>query len=180
MVADPVECLGAQVEREKYDVGTPDGMIEAIGEVRGEGILAGVTAGPVSAIVPEGDRLGECLVEMQLPGDRHGHLRDLEGMGQAGAGVIVREDEYLGLAGEAAKRGSSVEDAIPVALETCPNGIGRLGDGPVATTDGSGGARGEEQGLERFPLGSHEGLGYPDGRSGVSVGVTRRCGGVWS
>jgi hypothetical protein len=178
MVSNSVESFGAEIEWGQNDIGAPNGMVEAVGEIRGEGILAGMTAGPVAAIVPESDCLGERLVEMQLSGDGYGDLCDLEGMGQSGSSVIVREDEDLGLSGETAKRSRPVEDAISVALETCPNWIGWLGDGPVAAFDGSRGARSEKYGLKRFSFRSHERLGCPNGRPGVSVGVTSRCGGV--
>ena len=59
VVADAVERLGAQVERGQHDVGAPHGVVVALGEVGGEGVLAGVAAGTVAAVVAEGDGLGE-------------------------------------------------------------------------------------------------------------------------
>jgi hypothetical protein len=48
--------------------------------------------------------------------DRHGHLGDLEGVGEAGALVVVGEHEHLRLAGQAPER-RAVHDAVAVALE---------------------------------------------------------------
>ena len=65
VVADAVERLGAQVERQQRDVGAPHGVVEAAVDVRREGVLAGVTTRAVAAVVPERDRLGERDVEAE-------------------------------------------------------------------------------------------------------------------
>ena len=46
------------------------------------------------------------------------------------------------------RNGGGVEDAVPVALEAGPLGIGLLGPGPVAGTSGAGRARRQRDGLQ--------------------------------
>ena len=104
VVADAVERLGAQVERAQRDVGAPRGVVVAAVDVRRQGVLAGVAARPVAAVVAEGDGLGQGDVEPEHAGDGRGDLGDLEGVGEAGALVVVGEHEHLGLAGQAAER----------------------------------------------------------------------------
>src|ERR1700730_13879960 len=62
------------------------------------------------AVMPHGDRLGQRDVEPQGTGDARRDLRDLEGVGQAGPLMVVREDEDLGLTRQPAERGG-VQDA---------------------------------------------------------------------
>jgi hypothetical protein len=130
VVADAVEGLDAQVERGECDVGTPLGVVEPTLDVDAERILAGVAAGPVPAVVTEGDRLGERYVQPEGAGDRAGHLGDLESMGETGSLVVVREDEDLRLAGQPPE-GGRVQDAVAVALEAGAPGVGRFLDRPV-------------------------------------------------
>ena len=73
------------------------------GHVGVERVLAGVAARAVPAVVAEGDGLGEGHVEPAGPGDAGGDLGHLEGVGEAGALVVLGEDEDLGLAGQAAE-----------------------------------------------------------------------------
>lgn len=87
------------------------------------------------------DRLGQRHVEAEGGGHGHSNLGHFEGMGQAGALMIVREDEHLGLSSQAAE-GGGMENAVPVALEAGALGVGPLLSSPVAGTLGSGGARG--------------------------------------
>ena len=82
-------------------------------------------AGTVAAVVRQRDRLGERDVEAQGTGDRRGHLRHLERMGQAGALVVVGEHEDLRLPGEAPE-GAGVQDPVAVALEAGAERVGRL------------------------------------------------------
>jgi hypothetical protein len=51
--------------------------------------LAGMAEGRMAEVVGERQRLGQVLVEAEGAGERAGDLRDLEGMGQAGAVVIA-------------------------------------------------------------------------------------------
>ena len=125
VIADAVEGLGAEVQGREGDVGTPDGMVEALVEEGRQGLLAGVAAGAVTAVVAERDGLGQGHVEPVGAGDAGGDLGDLEGVGEAGAQVIGGKDEDLRLAGQAAK-GGGVEDPIAIALETGAVGVGRL------------------------------------------------------
>ena len=116
VVADAVQRLGAQVERRQDHVGAPHRVVVPLGHVGAQRVLAGVPARAVAAVVAEGDGLGERDVEPERGGDAAGHLGHLEGVGEAGALVVVREDEDLGLAGQPAE-GGGVEDAVPIALE---------------------------------------------------------------
>ena len=124
MVADAVEGLGAQVERGQHHVRAPHRVVVAADE-RTERLLAGVAAGPVTAVVAQGDGLGQRQVQSQRAGDGHRHLRHLERMGQSGALVVGREHEDLGLARQSTE-GAGVQDAIAVALEAGAYRIGRL------------------------------------------------------
>ena len=102
------------------------GVVEPLGQVGVERVLAGVAAGTVPAVVAQGDGLGERHVEPAGPGDGRGHLGHLEGVGQPGPLVVVGEDEDLGLAGQPAE-GGGVQDAVPVALEAGAPRVGLLG-----------------------------------------------------
>ena len=144
MVGDAVDGLGAEVERGQRDVGPPGRVVEAVREEGVEGVLAGVPAGPVPAVVAEGDRLGQGHVEPAGPGHGRGHLGHLECVGEAGALMVLGEDEDLGLAGQAAERGG-VQDPVPVPLEAGAPGVGLLGPGPLPGPDRTGGARSEER-----------------------------------
>ena len=161
--------------------GAPRRVVEPAGHVGVERVLAGVPARPVPAVVPEGDGLGEGHVEPAGPGDGRGDLRHLERVGEAGALVVLGEDEDLGLAGQPAERGG-VEDAVAVALEAGAPGIGLLGLGPVAGVRRAGGAGRQQRVLELLalrprPLGTAGAAGRPRGRprsrpdAGVRVGV---------
>ena len=147
VVADPVERLGAEVQRRQRDVGAPHRVVVAAGDVRRQGVLAGVATGAVAAVVAEGDGLGEGDVEAERPGDRRGHLGDLEGVREARALVVVGEHEHLGLAGEAAER-RGVQDAVAIALEARPPLVGLLGAVAVTGADGTRRARREQLVLE--------------------------------
>ena len=81
-----------------------------------QGVLAGVAARAVAAVVAEGDRLGQGHVEPAGPGDAGGHLGHLQRMGQPGALVVVGKHEDLGLAGQSAE-GGGVEDPVAVPFE---------------------------------------------------------------
>ena len=126
VVADAVECLGAEVERGQHHVGAPHGVVVPAGDVGGEGVLGCVAPGPVPAVVAEGDGLGEGHVEAARAGDGGGDLGDLERMGQAGALVVVGEDEDLGLSGESAEGRGAVQDPVAVALEAGAERVGGL------------------------------------------------------
>ena len=79
----------------------------------------GVAPRPVSAVVAEGDRLGQGDVQATGTGDRGRDLRHLEGVGESRPLVVRREDEHLRLAGEAPE-GRRMEDPVAVALEAGP------------------------------------------------------------
>ena len=168
MVADAVERLGAQVERREHDVGAPHGVVVPALDVRRQGVLAGVAARTVAAVVAEGDGLGEGDVEAQTAGDRGGDLGDLEGVGEPRALVVVGEDEHLGLAGEPSE-GAGVQDAVAVALEAGAVGVGWLLQGTVARPLRPGGQGREQGGFTVLPVGSLDDC--PPAGCGLRVGM---------
>ena len=129
----------------------PGRVVEPLGQVGVERVLAGVASRTVPAVVPERDRLGEGDVEPAGPGDRGGDLRHLERVGEPGPLVVLGEHEDLGLAGQPAE-GGGVEDAVAVALEAGAPRVGLLGLRPVAGSGGAGGARGQQRVLELLAL----------------------------
>ena len=127
----PSKRLGTQVELGEHHVRSPRPVLEAAGDEGVEGILARVPAGPVAAVMAEGDRIGERDIDSGRPGDRGRHLSDLERVGQSGPLVVGRIDHDLGLAGQSAERGR-VHDPVAVALEAGPFVVRLLGPGPIA------------------------------------------------
>ena len=96
-------------------------LCSAVGEIRGIDLLqhrlAAVAEGGVAEIVPQGDGLGQVLVEAQGPGDGAGHLGHLQGMGQARAVVVPQGcQEHLGLVLEPPE-GVAVDDPVAVELK---------------------------------------------------------------
>ena len=89
-----------------------------------EGGLSGVPEGRVAEVVGEGDDFGEPFVEAQGDGDASGGFGDFEGVGEAGAEVVVSDvDEDLGLVLKAAESGAA-EDALAVAFEGVSERVG--------------------------------------------------------
>ncbi len=146
VVADPVEGLGAQVQRLQGHVGAPRGVVEAAVEVRRQRVLAGVAAGTVPAVVADRHRFDEGHVETQRLGNRTRDLGDLEGMGHPGALMVVGKDEHLGLAGKTPER-RVVQDPVAVAFEARPERVGLLVERPVSRTMGPCRVGGERGGL---------------------------------
>ena len=90
-----------------------------------QGLLARVPERRVAEVMPQDDRLGQVLVQPDRPRDRPRDLRHLQGVGQARPVVIAfGRDEHLRLVHQAAE-GLRVDDAVPVALELRPKGVGR-------------------------------------------------------
>ena len=169
VVADPVERLGAQVQRLQGDVGAPRGVVEAAVEVRRQRVLAGMAAGAVAAVVADRHRLDERHVEAERLGDRPGHLGDLEGVGHPGALVVVGEHEHLGLAGQTAER-RVVQDPVAVAFEAGAERVGFLVDAPGCRRRGPGGVGGERGCLVLLACLAGPDEGIADGGGGVGVG----------
>ncbi len=95
----------------------------------------------MAEIVAERDRLGEIVVEVERPRDRARDLRDLDGVGQARAEMVVLViDEHLRLVREAAERGG-MDDPVAIALEGRARRRGGLGVQPPARGRGIGGVR---------------------------------------
>ena len=75
-----------------------------------------VAEGGVPQVVPQGDRLGQILVEPERPRDGAGDLGNLERMGEPGAVMIpLRGKENLRFVFEAAE-GLAVQDPVAVPL----------------------------------------------------------------
>ncbi len=106
-------------------------MVVTTLDERGQRILGRVTERAVTAVVAESDRLGERHVQAARLGRRHRYLGHFEGVREAGALVIGRMDEHLGLSGESTE-GGPVHDPVPVALEARAPFVGLLVDGPLA------------------------------------------------
>jgi hypothetical protein len=81
----------------------------------------------MTAVVSEGNGLGERHVEAEWTGDRHRDLGDFEGMGQTSSLMVVGKDEDLGLAGQSTK-GRGVQNAVAIAFEAGAVRIGLLVD----------------------------------------------------
>ena len=83
----------------------------------GERLLAGVAERRVPEVVPERDRLGQVLVQLQRAGHRARDPDHLQRVRQARAVVVaLRRDEHLRLVLEPAER-LGVDDAVAIALE---------------------------------------------------------------
>ena len=124
----------------EHHVGPPHGVVVAPVDVGSQRVLRRVPAGAVAAVVGQGDRLGERDVQAQGPGDRRRHLGDLERVGEAGALVVVGEDEDLRLPGESPE-GAGVQDPVTVALEAGAQRVGRFGEAAMAAAPAAGRTR---------------------------------------
>ena len=95
-----------------------------------ERALSHVAEGGVPEVMPEGDGLGQVLVQSERPRDRAGNLGDLQGVDEAGAVVIaLRGEKHLRLVGEPPEA-LGVQDAVAIALEARPEGVRLLGNAP--------------------------------------------------
>ncbi len=94
---------------------------------RGEGALARVAKGRVAQVMPEGDGLGEVLVQAQRPRDAASDLRHFERVREAGAVVVPRARNTCGLRLEAPEC-LAVHDAVAVALVAGAQLVGLLGN----------------------------------------------------
>ena len=123
-------------------------------------------AGPVAAVVGEGDRLGERDVEVRGTGDADRDLRDLDRVRQSSAEVVVfGRDEHLALPRQPAP-GPRVLDAVEVALEAEAQRVGLLGTGADAGADRAGRPRRERGRRLGFAL-----LAAPQAPADVRVGT---------
>ena len=102
VVADGVEGLLAQVEWSEHDVGAVDGVVIPARQIRRQRVLRRVTGGAVTAVVAERGGFGQRDIQPGGPCDAHRNLRDLDGVREAVAQVIVvGRDEHLAFSGEA-------------------------------------------------------------------------------
>ena len=87
-------------------------------------LLTGVSKGRVAQIVRQRNGFHQVAVQPERRGDAPGNLRHLQRMRQAGAvQIALRDHEHLRLVLQPAE-GRGVQDAVPVALELGPIGIG--------------------------------------------------------
>src|SRR6186997_3280776 len=167
MVSDPVQGLLAKIETLQDNVGTPGPVVVPLGNEDVEGILAGVSAWPVTAVMSKSDRLGQGDVDADSAGDRRRDLGHLEGVRQPGALVIGRKDHDLGLAGESAE-GCGMHNPIAVPFEAGALVVRLLRNRPIACSLGERRARAKRGTLSLLPqLAAHE-------RSGTEGGVRPR------
>ena len=125
MIPNAIERLSTQVQRYECLVSSPDGVVVSLGEIRAEGIFAGVPARPVPAVMSDGNGFGEGHIQSERTRNGSSDLSNFEGMGEAGALMVVGEYEDLCFAGEAAKC-TGMKDAITVALEARSERVGFL------------------------------------------------------
>ena len=102
-------------------------------------------------------------------GDGGGDLCHFECVGEAGALVVVGEDEHLGLAGEPPK-GRGMKDAIAIAFETGAERIRLLSENTVTRAGRPGGMGREVLGFGVFSGHSVDHLAGARGRPRVGVG----------
>ena len=116
-------------------------MVEPLCQERAKGVLAGMPAGPVTAVVAEGDRFGQCDVQPAGACDATGDLGHLQGVGQPGALVVGGKDEDLSLPSQPAEW-SGMEDSVSIPLEAGSPSIGFLGSLSIPGPDRPGSADG--------------------------------------
>ncbi len=146
-------------------------MVVALGQEGVEGVLAGVPARPVAAVVAQRDRLGQGDVHPDVAGDRGGHLGHLQRVGQPGALVIAGVHHDLGLPGQPPK-GGGVHDPVAVAFEAGPLRVGLLLPGSIAGAEGPGGRGGEMLGLPRLALLAQDRTGQVQPRARLDARTT--------
>jgi len=89
-------------------------------------LLADVTKRGVPQVMPQGNSLGQVLIEVQGTRYRAGDLGNLQSVGQSRYIVVTQGgNKDLGLMLKAAK-GLAVNNAIPVALKGSTHGAGLL------------------------------------------------------
>ena len=154
---------------------------EAFPQAGVEHRLAHVAEGRVPQVVPQGDRLGQVLVELERPRHRPGDPGRLERVREPGAVVVaLGRDEDLGLVLEPAER-LRVHDPVAVALERRAERRVLLRDG-AASGIGARGERRERPLLERLDAlpearcGGGRGHGaIVPGRAAVAARFSRRA-----
>ena len=98
--------------------------------------LAGMAERRMAEVMRQRQRLGQILVEAELPGQRAGDLRHFKRMGEPGAVMIpLMEHEHLGFVLQAAECGG-VDHPVAIAPERAA-GLGRrLVDQPAPAAVG--------------------------------------------
>jgi hypothetical protein len=108
----------------------PPGFRVAFGEQVVEDVLPGVAERRVAQVVPQGDGLGQVLVQAERAGDASGDLRDLDRVGEPGAEVVpfVRNED-LRLVFQPPE-GPGVDDPVAVADVLRAKSSSWAGSGP--------------------------------------------------
>ncbi len=106
-------------------------MVEAAHDEGIERLFTRVSARAVTAVVAEGNRVGERHVQTNRARDSRRHLGHFERVCEPGAHVVVGEHEDLGLAGQSAK-GARVQDSVAVSFEARTKLIGLFFDYPMS------------------------------------------------
>ena len=101
-------------------------VFKAAGAQSVQRTLARVAEGRVPQIVPQGNGLGQVLVQAQRPGDGAGDLVHLQRVGEPGAVVVaLGRKEHLRFLFQPPE-GLAVDDPVPVALVAGAQGAGLL------------------------------------------------------
>ena len=83
-------------------------------------VFADVPKGRVPQIMPQRDGFGQIFVQPQAPGQRPGHLRHLQRVGQAGAVMVAHGGKkHLRLVFQPPEA-LAVNDAVPIPLKIRP------------------------------------------------------------
>ena len=152
-------------------------MVEPLRQEGVKRVFARVAPRAVTAVVAEGDGLGQRHVEPAGPGDAACHLGDLERVGQPRALMVLGEHEDLGLAGQSPE-GGGVQDPVAVALETGAPRIGILVAQAVTRTARPRGSAHQAGGLGLFAFDAGERDEHRAGRRPCRLADSRRAVGV--
>ena len=104
-------------------------MSEAAGHSLVQGVFANMAERRMAQIMPQRDGFGQIFVQPQAPGQRPGHLRHLQRVGQAGAVMVAHGGKkHLRLVFQPPEA-LAVNDTVPISLKIRPQIIGRNGGG---------------------------------------------------
>ena len=136
--------------------------------VGGEGIFAGVSARPVTAVMADRHRFNQGHVEPTGLRHRASDLGNFEGVRQPGALMITGEHKHLGLSRQPAKR-RRVQNAVTITFETGAYRIRLFLARPIAPTLGHGCSGGGGETQHFFALFSQKRLDERDGRRRIRM-----------
>ncbi len=130
MIANTVKSFRAEIERLQCDVGAPRSVIESTIEVGGQGIFAGMSTGPVTAVMTDSYRFDEWHIKAERSCDRSPDLGYFKRMSHSRSLMVLREHKDLCLAAESAER-RIMQDAIAVTFKARAVRIGSFIDCPI-------------------------------------------------